>query len=121
MTIPPPTLEAAPEETPTPSGQWIMPPGLKHSLPFYAYKPWVKLGSPILLFEHLHRTFGPIARYRFMGTDIVFLNHPEYIREVLTPPPRPAAHAPRTAIIRPYFTLAGGTNPFIRRYSTICP
>ena len=60
-----------------------LPPGLKHSLPFYALKPWVRLGRPILLFEHLHRTFGPIAHYRFMATDIVFLNHPDYIREVL--------------------------------------
>jgi cytochrome P450 len=60
-----------------------MPPGLKHSLPFYAFKPWVKLGSPILLFEHLLKTYGNIAHYRFMGTPIVFLNDPEYIREVL--------------------------------------
>jgi cytochrome P450 len=59
------------------------PPGLKRSLPFYAFKPWVKLGSPILLFEHLHRTYGNIAQYRFMGTPIVFLNEPAYIREVL--------------------------------------
>lgn len=63
--------------------KWNLPPGLKHSLPFYANKPWVKLGEPILLFEHLHRTYGPIAHYRFMGTPIVFLNDPEYIREIL--------------------------------------
>ncbi len=62
---------------------WRMPPGLKHSLPFYAHKPWVKLGSPILLFEHLHRTYGNIACYRFLGTPIVFVNDPEYIREIL--------------------------------------
>jgi cytochrome P450 len=60
-----------------------MPPGLKHSLPFYALKPWVKLGSPILLFEHLHATYGNIAHYRFMGTPIVFINDPDYIREIL--------------------------------------
>jgi len=60
-----------------------MPPGLKHSLPFYAFKPWVKLGSPILLFEHLLKTYGKIAHYRFMGTAIVFVNDPEYIREIL--------------------------------------
>ncbi len=61
----------------------LTPPGLKHSLPFYAFKPWVKLGSPILLFEHLLKTYGNIAQYRFMGTPIVFINDPEYIREVL--------------------------------------
>jgi cytochrome P450 len=60
-----------------------MPPGLKHSLPFYAFKPWVKLGSPILLFEHLLKTYGNIAWYRFMGTPIVFINDPDYIREIL--------------------------------------
>jgi cytochrome P450 len=60
-----------------------MPPGLKHSLPFYSLKPWVKLGSPILLFEHLLKTYGNIAHYKFMGTPIVFINDPEYIREIL--------------------------------------
>ena len=76
-------------ELETPSAQpeavqtWLTPPGLKHSLPWYAFKPWVKLGSPILLFEHLHRTFGNIAQYKFLGTPIVFVNEPEYIREIL--------------------------------------
>jgi cytochrome P450 len=65
------------------NSKWNLPPGLKHSLPFYANKPWVKLGEPIRLFEHLHRTYGAIAHYRFMGTPIVFLNDPEYIREIL--------------------------------------
>ncbi|GAC1646822.1 MAG: cytochrome P450 [Acidobacteriaceae bacterium] len=63
--------------------QYRMPPGLPLALPFYFHKPWAKLGQPIKLFEHLHRTYGEIACYRFMGTDIVFVNHPEYIREVL--------------------------------------
>jgi cytochrome P450 len=60
-----------------------LPPGLKYSLPFYALKPWVKLGHPILLFEHLHRTYGNIACYKLFGTPIVFINDPEYIREIL--------------------------------------
>ena len=60
-----------------------MPPGLKRSLPFYAAKPWVKLGSPILLFEHLLRTYGNIAFYMFLGTPIIFVNDPDYIREIL--------------------------------------
>ncbi len=62
---------------------WLRPPGLKHSLPFYANKPWVKLGSPILLFEHLLKTYGNISCYKFLGTDIVFVNDPDYIREIL--------------------------------------
>ncbi len=100
MTIPPPTLEDPPkagrpmsehsdmssseaQELNPSTTSWRMPPGLKHPLHFYAFKPWVKLGSPILLFEHLHATYGNIAHYRFMGTPIVFINDPEYIREIL--------------------------------------
>jgi cytochrome P450 len=63
--------------------EWNLPPGLPHSLPFYAFKPWVKFGEPIRLFEYLHRTYGSIAHYRFMGTPIIFVNDPEYIREIL--------------------------------------
>jgi cytochrome P450 len=60
-----------------------MPPGMKHPLPFYALKPWVKLGHPIRLFEHLLKTYGNIAHYRLFGTPIVFINDPDYIREIL--------------------------------------
>jgi cytochrome P450 len=60
-----------------------LPPGLKYPLHFYIHQPWVKMGQPILLFEHLLRTYGPIAHYRFMGTPIIFINDPEYIREIL--------------------------------------
>jgi cytochrome P450 len=77
------TSSAAASVLPPAKGPWNFPPGLKHSLPFYAFKPWVKLGHPILLFEHLHRTYGNIACYRLFGTPIVFLNDPEYIREIL--------------------------------------
>ena len=84
MTSPSPTQEASPPQpVPEPPNEYRLPPGLKRSLPFYAYKPWVKLGSPILLFEHLLRTYGNIAHYRFMGTPIVFINDPDYIREIL--------------------------------------
>jgi cytochrome P450 len=47
------------------------------------FRPWVKLGHPIRLFEYLLRTYGNIAHYRFMGTPIVFLNDPRYIQQVL--------------------------------------
>ena len=63
--------------------RWNLPPGLKHPLHFYALKPWVKLGEPIRLFEHLLATYGPVVHYRFMGTPIIFINHPDYIREIL--------------------------------------
>ena len=63
--------------------EYRLPPGLKYPLHFYYGKPWVKFGQPIALFEHLHRTYGPIAHYKFLGTSIIFINDPDYIREVL--------------------------------------
>ncbi len=65
------------------TAEWKYPPGLKHGLVWYANKPWVKLGEPIRLFEHLHRTYGKISCYMFLGTPIVFVNDPEYVREIL--------------------------------------
>jgi cytochrome P450 len=58
-------------------------PGLRFPLPFYMFRPWVKLGHPIRLFEYLLKNYGNIAHYRFMGTPIVFLNDPRYIHQVL--------------------------------------
>jgi len=58
-------------------------PGLRFPLPVYMFRPWVKLGHPIRLFEYLLKTYGKIAHYRFMGTPIVFLNDPHYIQQVL--------------------------------------
>ncbi|HEU4637141.1 MAG TPA: cytochrome P450, partial [Edaphobacter sp.] len=63
--------------------RWRLPPGLPRPLHFYIFKPWVKFGEPIRLFEYLQHTYGPISHYRFLGTPIIFLNDPEYIREVL--------------------------------------
>ena len=40
-------------------------------------------GNPILLFTHLLKTYGNIACYQFLGTPIVFINDPEYVREIL--------------------------------------
>ena len=68
---------------PEPAPFYRMPPGLKYPLHAYLAKPWVKLGEPIRLFEHLHKTFGPISWYKFLGTPIVFCNDPAYVREVL--------------------------------------
>ncbi|QMV17454.1 cytochrome P450 [Granulicella sp. 5B5] len=64
-------------------GEWRLPPGLRRALPFYFRRKWVSFGEPIPLFEHLYKTFGRIAHYRFMGTTIVFVNDPEWINEIL--------------------------------------
>jgi cytochrome P450 len=74
-----PTLEPPTQ----PDTAWNLPPGLPHALPWYSFKPWVKLGHPIRLFEYLHKRFGNIAHYRLFNTYIVFVNEPEYIREIL--------------------------------------
>lgn len=75
-------LPASPR-TPGGSSEYRLPPGLRLPLYFYAHKPWVKFGEPIRLFEHLLARYGEISCYSFMGTYIVFLNRPEYIREIL--------------------------------------
>ncbi len=64
-------------------GSWRMPPGLERPLQFYFHKPWARIGEPIRLFEYLHKAYGRVACYRFMGTWIVFVNDPEFIREIL--------------------------------------
>jgi cytochrome P450 len=74
-----PTLEPATH----PDLEWKLPPGLPRALPWYSFKPWVKLGEPIRLFEYLHKRFGNIAHYRLFNTHIVFVNDPDYIREIL--------------------------------------
>jgi cytochrome P450 len=78
----PPIIELDPNAQ-TPSGDWNLPPGLPLALPYYTFKPWVKLGEPIRLFEYLHKKFGNIAHYRLFNTNIIFVNDPEYIREIL--------------------------------------
>jgi cytochrome P450 len=86
------SLPRAPAPVPTPTPPSSPPavprivqkiPGLRFPLPFYMFRPWVKLGHPIRLFEYLLKTYGKIAHYRFMGTPIVFLNDPRYIQQVL--------------------------------------
>lgn len=63
-------------------GRYVFPPGLRLNLPFYLFHRFFKPGNPILLFEHL-RQFGRAAHYRILRNDVVLLNEPEDIREVL--------------------------------------
>ncbi len=63
-------------------GRLRLPRGLRWNLPFYFFSRFFKPGNPILLFEHL-RQFGRAAHYRLLWNDIVLLNDPEDIREVL--------------------------------------
>ena len=63
-------------------GRYTFPPGLRMNLPFYLFHKFFKPGNPILLFEHLRR-YGRAAHYRILFREVVLLNDPADIREVL--------------------------------------
>jgi cytochrome P450 len=58
------------------------PPGFERNLLWFAWRKF-RPANPIFLFQHLADTYGDIAHYKLGHNHIVFLNHPEYIREVL--------------------------------------
>ena len=58
------------------------PPGFKRNLLWFAWRRF-RPANPILLFQHLAQEYGDIAHYKIGWNHIVFLNHPDYIREVL--------------------------------------
>src|SRR6202030_2604868 len=58
------------------------PPGFKRNLLWFALRKF-RPANPILLFQHLAQAYGDIAHYKIGWNHIVFLNQPEYIREVL--------------------------------------
>ncbi len=58
------------------------PPGLHKNLLWFALRKF-RPANPIHLFQHLAQEYGDIAHYKIGWHNIVFLNHPEYIREVL--------------------------------------
>jgi len=63
-------------------GNYRFPPGFQRNLLWFALRKF-RPANPIFLFQHLARTYGDIAHYKIGPHHIVFLNHPEYIREVL--------------------------------------
>ena len=64
-------------------GGYRYPPGLSRNLPFYLFSRFFRANNPILLFEHLQVEYGPVAHYMLGPSHIVFLNDPDFIREVL--------------------------------------
>jgi cytochrome P450 len=58
------------------------PPGFQRNLLWFAFRRF-RPANPILLFQHLAEEYGDIAHYKIGWHHIVFLNHPDYIREVL--------------------------------------
>src|SRR5271156_2610550 len=65
----------------TPAG-YRFPPGLQRNLLWFALRK-LRPANPILLFQQLARDYGDIAHYKIGPHHIVFLNHPDYIREVM--------------------------------------
>ena len=58
------------------------PPGFRSNILWFAFRKF-RPADPISLFQHLADTYGDIAHYKIGPHHIVFLNHPEYIRELL--------------------------------------
>src|SRR5579859_6514031 len=79
-------MSAAPQapatQTRSKSGPYIFPPGLNVNLLFYALSRF-RPGDPIRVFQHLAKTYGQAAHYKLGRQHVVFLNSPEYIREIL--------------------------------------
>ena len=64
------------------AGEYRFPPGFTTNLLWFAWRKF-RPANPILLFQHLTEKYGDIAHYKIGWHHIVFLNHPDYIREVL--------------------------------------
>ncbi len=64
-------------------GPYRFPPGLKRNLVFSTGQKYFDRHNPILLFEHLKASYGRAAHYRILHHDVVLLNDPSDIREVL--------------------------------------
>jgi len=62
--------------------EYRFPPGFRRNLLWIALRR-LRPANPIHLFQHLAEDYGDIAHYKIGWNHIVFLNHPDYIREVL--------------------------------------
>src|SRR6202162_1281350 len=62
--------------------EYRFPPGFQRNLLWFALRRF-RPANPIHLFQHLAEEYGDIAHYKIGWNHIVFLNHPDYIREVL--------------------------------------
>jgi cytochrome P450 len=62
--------------------EYRFPPGFQRNLLWFAWRRF-RPANPIFLFQHLTQQYGDIAHYKIGWNHIVFLNHPDYIREVL--------------------------------------
>ncbi len=63
-------------------GKYRFPPGFQRNLLWFAFRRF-RPANPIILFQHLAQEYGDIAHYKIGWNHILFLNHPDYIREIL--------------------------------------
>src|ERR1700728_162779 len=76
---------AAPNQVKEPvskSEDYRFPPGFQRNLLWFAFRRF-RPANPIVLFQHLVDECAAIAHYKIGWNHIVFLNNPDYIREVL--------------------------------------
>src|SRR5438270_2374966 len=76
------TRNDVPENEVRGSAGYRFPPGFQRNLLWFAFRK-LRPANPILLFQHLAQEYGDAAHYKIGWHHIVFLNHPDYIREVL--------------------------------------
>jgi cytochrome P450 len=62
--------------------EYRFPPGFQRNLLWFALRRF-RPANPIFLFQHLVDQYGDIAHYKIGWNHILFLNHPDYIREIL--------------------------------------
>jgi cytochrome P450 len=62
--------------------EYRFPPGFQRNLLWFAFRRF-RPANPIFLFQHLVDEYGDIAHYKIGWNHILFLNHPDYIREIL--------------------------------------
>ena len=81
-----PKNDAPKNEAPRGNGRrtaaYRFPPGFQRNLLWFAFRRF-RPANPIFLFQHLTEEYGDIAHYKIGWNHIVFLNHPDYIREIL--------------------------------------
>jgi cytochrome P450 len=75
-------IPSAPHGSLRRAAEYRFPPGFERNLIWFAWRRF-RPANPITLFEHLVEQYGDIAHYKIGWNHILFLNHPEYIREVL--------------------------------------
>jgi cytochrome P450 len=69
-------------EPATQRGRYRFPPGFQRNLVWFVLRR-LRPANPIILFRHLADKYGDIAHYKIGWNHIVFVNHPDYIREIL--------------------------------------